>query len=160
MKLKFLASTVLALGVYGSASAGTSSGVLTVTANVVPVCAVGSALVTFPTYSYSTDTTAQTAVNVSCIGISGNLTFTLGNGLNYSGGSRRVSNGGTPPTFINYHLMSTAAGADLASTDAVGVVVDPGTGSGSAIVYSKLPQGQGNKPAGVYTDTVVITLSY
>ncbi len=83
----------------------------------------------------------------------------IGPGHHPAGGSRRMNNGSG--AFVAYQLYRNA-GRTLVWGDSLGVDTVSGTGSGAATVvpiHGRIAA-QGGVPAGIYTDTVVVTLTY
>jgi spore coat protein U-like protein len=84
--------------------------------------------------------------------------ITLDNGANASGAQRRMTNGGTPASFVSYNLYSDS----LRTTAWTGAASVSGTGTGAnqtINVYGRVPSGQ-TVPTGAYTDTVQVTVTY
>jgi spore coat protein U-like protein len=151
----------------GPVNAGTATGTMSVTITINAACSVtAGASIAFAAIA-STVSAAQTAsgtITVTCTNLSP-YSVSLDNGANYSS-TRRMINGSsyigyglyTDNAYANAWGTSTAAGSCTggASTCALG------TGSGSAqniSVYAKIPTLSG-PPAGSYTDTVNITVTY
>ncbi|WP_439598360.1 spore coat protein U domain-containing protein [Falsiroseomonas sp.] len=130
---------------------------MAVSAEVTKICTISATALTFSGYSQTVPTDTTATASGQCTGTSGTLTFTVGEGGNYSGGSRRITDG---TNFLNYQVAISAGGADLAATDAVDIEISASTGAGSTTLYGRIPAAQGNKPAGTYTDSVVLTLTY
>lgn len=166
MKLAFkLSVLLLALAFAGSAFADSTTGTMTVTANIPASCTVNNATLAFGNYDpVSANVTApldqQVALNWNCT----NTTpahIRLGQGTNPALTStdliplRQMANG---TNMLAYFLYSDT-GRSTVWENNTGVAV---TGSGVAQnsnVYGRVTGGQ-NVPAGSYTDSVVITLSY
>jgi len=139
------------------AFAATTTGNMDVSAEVIAVCTITATSLTFSGYSQTVATDATADATAQCTGTSGTLTFTVGDGANFTGGSRRITDS---TNFINYAVAQTVGGTDLINTDAVPIAVSAATGAGTTTLYGRIPPGQGNKPAGIYNDTVVLTLTY
>ncbi|MHA3890855.1 Csu type fimbrial protein [Acinetobacter sp. GXMZU3951] len=90
----------------------------------------------------------------------------LGNGNNrITGGNRRMANGSN---YLAYQLYKEAARINI--WDSTGGVIVTGGSGGVAVtgtgvnqnfpVYGRIPKGTSIPPAGSYTDTVVVTVTY
>ncbi|MBH2964617.1 MULTISPECIES: spore coat protein U domain-containing protein, partial [Serratia] len=87
-----------------------------------------------------------------------NYTVALDNGLNASGSQRRMASG--VPAYISYNLYQDSAHA-VPWNSTTGVLT--GTGTGSAvplIVYGLVPAAGTTPAAGVYNDTVTMTVTW
>ncbi len=165
---------VLAYG-YGSGGCGSSPGngndnpgTITWTAIVSADCNVSTTPVNFGSLSTLGSTvTATGSVNVQCTRTTP-YSISLGNGLNASGSQRRMRLGATL-NYINYGLFTDAAGTNAwtSSTSATSCtsgtgtcVLGTGTGfSQTTTVYGRIPA-QTTPPIGIYSDTVVVTITY
>ena len=86
-----------------------------------------------------------------------NYTVALDNGLNASGSQRRMAS--SVPAYISYNLYQDSAHA-LPWNSTTGTLT--GTGTGSAIpliVYGPVPAAGTTPAAGVYSDTVTMTVT-
>ncbi|SAL06243.1 spore coat U domain-containing protein [Caballeronia calidae] len=141
-----------------SAKAGTDTANLTVKIVITSTCDIHTA----PPTDVNFGTVSSTATNIAQAGsITANCTpgttyqISLDNGLNASGGQRRMAQGSN---FVAYNLYTDSAHANTWST---GASAYSGSGAGSAQVipvYGVVPSA--NAQAGTYTDTVVATISY
>lgn len=157
MKGFLLSITCLGLSALAlPANAQTATGSMAVWAEVTKVCTITAAQMEFPTYSQSRNGDASSLVTVECTGTSGALGFTVDNGANFLG-SRRLTDA---TNFINYTIAVTQGAAAVGPATAVPITVSSANGSGTATLFGRVPTGQGNKPAGIYTDTVIVTLTY
>lgn len=158
--------------VSGTATAGTDTNTLAVSATVSASCTIDSTTaVAFGTYDPVT-TNASTALTTSSGGINttctngSDATITLGQGSNPDTGStdaaplRRMV-GGTNGQFLSYSLCqdsvtcATPWGNDAASGEAI---VGSG-GSDAVVVYGTAPGAQ-NIGADSYSDSVVVTVTF
>lgn len=129
--------------------------------------ATGTLSISFGNLDPSLGTTASAAMTVGTVGADqvGNctpttqtMTLSAGNGLNFSGGSRQLANGGN---FIAYSLVA-AASAWTGSSTGPWTKAKPGNNawvpipSLSAVILGVDYQ---NAAAGTYTDTIVLTIS-
>lgn len=144
---------------------GSSSVSFTVTAIVQAECNVTTVPVEFGSYfpvgTHATMPLDSTgSVNVYCT--AGTVaTVSLGAGLNFAGGARRMA--GPAGSFLAYELYSDAARSSVWSTS-------PNTVSGTStsttmpiggglVVYGRVPQRQ-DPIVGIHTDTVQATVNY
>lgn len=155
-----IAAALLAAAVLDArpAAGGTDTGTLNVTATVTSNCALSGGTLAFGTYvsGQTTNLDVQGSINyVNCP--AGVLTFELDNGVNASGGQRRMKSGSN---YLNYQIFKTSARNSNwgTGTDAVQVQVLQ-AGNGTVAVYGRIPAGQ-SVPPGSYTDTVTITLTF
>ncbi|HWP13575.1 MAG TPA: spore coat protein U domain-containing protein, partial [Ramlibacter sp.] len=150
--LKALPAAILVCASGFAAAADTQN--LTVSATVSGVCKFSSAA---QTLSFGTvDPSAAgpipgsgAAVKYKCTKDTAATGVTAGNGLNFSGGSRRMGNG---TDFIAYTL--TISGGTQTGTG-FGTGQDKDLTVGGSIVATDYQ----NASAGAYTDTVVLTLA-
>lgn len=157
MNRLLLSMTCLGLAAVSLPSvAETATGSMTVTAQVTKSCTIGAADMAFPSYSQTANVDTSAVVTVQCTGTSGALGFTVNNGANFLV-SRRLTDA---TNFLNYTIAVTQGAAAIDDATAVPVTVSASTGGGTATLFGRIPTGQGNKPAGNYTDTVVVTLTY
>ena len=144
----------------GLQAAGSASANVTVTASVAANCVINAGSVVFGTYDpvsshAAADLDAAGNFQVQCT--KGTVaTVTLGNGSNYSGGTRRMSNGSD---FLNYNLYTSSGRATVwDSTNTVGY-----TAASKALhtldVFGRVPQNQ-DVSTGSYTDTVQATINF
>jgi spore coat protein U-like protein len=168
MKLGFKLSILLIAMSFACAGfAQTTSGNMTVTANIGTSCTIGSPTLDFGTYlpattNASSPLDAQTTLTWTCTSTTPG-TITLGQGAHVAAGStdsiplRQVNSGSNN---LGYFLYQDAGRSTVwGNTESTGVAVI-GTGvAQNTTVYGRIPGGQ-NVPAGSYADSVVITLSY
>ena len=158
MKKLLLAATCLGL-IAGThmANAATATGSLGVSAQLTVTCTVNSPSIAFGTIASDAGVSSgSAAINVSCNGAPVSPTIALDTGLNSLGvvaTTRALSNG---TNFLDYDLY-TNAGLTTVWSSAQSVTVS--AGSGTLTVYGKIPAAQ-YQPAGLYSDTVGITLNY
>lgn len=149
----------------GSASAGSSTNNLSVSATVLDACLIITTPLAFGNYSSSSATVTKGTgtVAVTCtLGTTG--TVTLGQGANAATGStdtvplRQMAAGSGRLGYFLY--QDNARSTVWGNTSATGVA-QAGTGLlGTAItVYGSIPISQ-NVPVGIYLDTVIATVSF
>lgn len=170
---KILITTALAtLFAVPVVQAATATGSLTVQATLVASCTVNTsstgtttnAVLNFGSISSfagnvdaSTSSTGGSKVGVLCSNGTA-WTVAMNSGLNVSGTQRRMSGGSSE--YVPYTLYS-----DSTRTTAIGINTTAlsGTGTGalqSYDIYGRIPAGTTLASAGVYTDTVTLTLTY
>ena len=145
--------------------AGTSTGSLTVNANVNSSCIVSSGTLSFGAYdpivgNASAPLQQSGTFQIQCTnGLT--ATILLGQGLNPGSGStdsapiRNMTNGTSQ---LNYQLYTTSARSTVWD-NATGVSQLTTGQTQTLTVYGTIPAGQ-NVTAGSYSDTVVITVNY
>ncbi|MBU8545384.1 MULTISPECIES: spore coat protein U domain-containing protein [Roseomonadaceae] len=153
LSMTCLGFTALALPAF----AQTATGTMAVAADVTAVCTISATSLTFAGYSQTVDTDTTATATGQCTGTSGTLNFTVGEGANYADGSRQVTDG---TNFLTYQVAESVGGADLVVADLVDIEISPELGAGSTTLYGRIPAGQGNRPAGAYVDSVVLTINW
>lgn len=137
-----------------------SSGTKAASATVSVSCTVSAATLNFGSYSsLGTAVDAASTVSVTCSsGSAYTVGLSAGNGSGATVAARKMTSGGNTVTYSLYRdsgrsqVWGTATGTDTAG----------GTGTGSAVnhtVYGRVPV-QSTPPAGSYSDTVVVTVTY
>jgi spore coat protein U-like protein len=145
----------------GPAGAQAQTETLKVQARIGELCTVSSASLDFGqaiNLSLETATDADGAINIDCGGAEATFNVALDGGLTPGGGpNRNMLQGGTGSPIL-YWLFKDAQRASLWNAgESVSATIN---GSGSVPVYGRIaPQGNGH-PAGLYTDEVMITLSF
>jgi spore coat protein U-like protein len=134
----------------------------TATATVAPNCrAYTTTDLDFGSISgLITSNTDQTStISMTCTGRTA-WNVGLNNGLNASGNIRRMRLG-TTANHVDYELYRDSARIDRWG-NTIGTDTVPGTGTGAAqtlTVHGRLPAAQ-NAPAGSYSDTITVTVTY
>lgn len=165
MKRTVLSLIVLTAAIVAApAFAAQQTANLSVTASVSAMCSITTTAVAFGAYdpvvaNASTDLTAAGSVNVACTKGTP-ATIDLGNGGNFSGGSRRMGSGSD---FLNYALYKDAARTQVWGTGLAGgstLAYNAATKASTVVpVYGTVPQNQ-DVTVGAYSDTVVATINY
>lgn len=166
LSLKTTASMALLLFgcIAGTAHAANATGVLNVSATVTATCIVGTS-----TLAFGSATSA--AIQAGNIDATGNVTVNCTTGTSYT--ARLGAGAGTGATFasrkmssganlLNYSIYSTGAHTTVWGDGTAGSATVAGTGSGanqSISAYGRIFGGQ-TPPAGAFTDTVSVTVSY
>jgi spore coat protein U-like protein len=167
MKALFVLTVVCALFT-ATATASTSTTNLSVTASVGGACVVSTNAVSFGSYdplsaNASAALNGTGTVTVTCTnGTDG--TITLGEGANADSGSstsvplRRMSDGAG--NFLSYFLYQDPSRNNVWANTAGTGSVHNGDGTSTALtVWGQVTGGQ-NVPAGSYSDTVVVTITF
>jgi spore coat protein U-like protein len=141
------------------AQAGTATGQFGVSIIIEDECKVQSA----PDLDFGTEgvldaaVTATTTLGVQCTeNTAYSVTLSAGGGAGATTTTRRMSNGGST---VAYTLYRDAGRTQIWGT---GADAQTGTGNGAVqnlIVYGRAPA-QTTAPAGTYTDTIQITVTY
>ncbi|HEX8216858.1 MAG TPA: spore coat U domain-containing protein [Allosphingosinicella sp.] len=145
------------------AAAGTQGTGLGVSANVTANCSVVANPVDFGDIDTldSTAVLGSGSVDVTCTNGTGwTATADIGGGSGATFASRRLTFGGNT---LNYTLYRDAARSQVWGDGTNSTFTVTGSGSGSQQsfnVYGRLPGGQSSAPAGLYTDTVNVTITY
>ena len=153
---------VLACMAPGAATAATSTALLAVSATVLSVCGIAATPMVFGNYSSTsgTPTDATSTITATCTsGVPYTIAMDAGAGTGGTVATRVLASGGNT---LNYTVYSntgrtTIWGDGTNSTSTVG-------GTGGLVpqiytAYGRIPTGQ-LSPAGVYLDTVTVTLTY
>lgn len=154
---------VALLGVATPASAATVGTTLSVTATVTANCTVSTSPVAFGNVNTlsGSNVDASGGGSVSCTNGTGwTATAGAGGGTGATLASRRMTAGSNTLTYNLYtdSARSTVWGDGTGST---GTVTNTGTGSAQAFsIYGRVPLGQSSVPAGSYSDTVAVTVTY
>jgi spore coat protein U-like protein len=167
-KLFLAAAALAAIMLAGgrSASAGSATSSLTVTATVPAVCVLSAGTLAFGNYdpvgaNATTPLSGSGAFSVACTKNTA-YTVTLGTGANAAaavGTSRAMKDAGTG-AFLNYELYTNNTyGTVWNTTNPVG-----GTAVTTSVIsltaYGRIPAGQNVPAATGYTDTVVSTVNF
>ena len=163
MKLRLLSSvaalSVLGLSLSAPAPAATAVGSMAVSATVLSSCIVAATPMAFGNYSSSQlDSTASVLVTCSN-GTTYNVGLDAGSGSGASVSSRKMT--GTSGTTLDYVLYRDASRSSVWGAT-VGSDTLAGTGSGlpqTLNVYGRVGSSQ-YPGSGIYTDTVVVTVTY
>lgn len=158
-KLSICAAAMLLLAA-PAAQAATATGSFNVQVVIQETCIVTSPSSTVLDFGTQTllnaNVDAQTNIGVQCTSGT-DYDVSLDNGLNTS---RRMRQGATS-NYINYQLYTNSTRSTIWPT-AAGAAPYPNIATGTAqtiTVYGRIPV-QTTPPAGTYTDTVAITVTY
>lgn len=156
-------AAMLALSVPGAAAAETASSSLGVTATVTENCTVSTAPVAFGSVNTLSggNVDATGGVTVTCTnGTPWVASASAGTGTGASLTTRRMASGAN---LLNYSLYTDSARTSVWGDGTATTANVSNTGSGSAqtfTVYGRVLSGQASAPAGSYSDTVSVTISY
>jgi spore coat protein U-like protein len=144
-------------------SSSTASSNLSVTATVTANCTITTSAVAFGSVNTlsATNVDASGGITVTCTNGTGWVaSANAGGGTGASLLTRRMSAGSNTLSYSLYTNSSrTTVWGD--GTGSTGTIVNSGTGSAQAIpIYGRIPSGQGTVPAGSYSDTVAVTVTY
>ena len=143
----------------------TASSNLSVTATVTANCTLSTSAVAFGSVNTlsGTNVDATGGITVTCTSGTGwTATANAGTGTGASLLTRRMTPA-TGTTTLNYSLYTTSARTTVwgDGTGTTGTIANSGTGAAQAIpIYGRVPSGQGSVPAGSYSDTVAVTVTY
>ena len=139
--------------------AQTASTTIAVSATVLTDCAVIALPLVFGNYSSGSNNDATSTITVTCtIGTPYNIGLDAGGGAGATVTTRKLTSGSDTLDYILYQdasrtiIWGETIGADTISIASAGAI-DAHT------IYGRSPSGQ-NVPAGAYTDTVTVTVSY
>lgn len=154
--------SLLAIALWANnAAAATATTTMGVSATVSSVCLISANAINLGTYDAvaGTAVTATTTVSATCTsGSTYDVGISVGNGTGATVAARKLTSGANTLTYSLY----SDAGHTTAWGDTVGTNTVAGTGNGTAqsiTVYGKINASQ-NVPAGSYSDTVNVTVTY
>jgi spore coat protein U-like protein len=158
-----VAAAVAALATTSGAGAATATGTFTVTATIASACLVTATPLNFGTYSPSgaTAVTSTSTISVNCTGGTPYTTaLNVGSGGGAFTGRTLLSGINT----LTYNLYKDAAFTQVWGDGTGSTFTVAGTGSGlltpnTITVYGSIPISQ-DKPVGVYTSLITVTVSY
>ena len=168
--LCYVLMTASSLGLGGGiAQAATATTTFTVSVSIAATCTIGVADLAFgPQGVLSANVDQTSTITVTC---SNTTPYSVGmdNGLNFSGGTRRMKDTGAGTTFVNYGLYTDAARsfawittASPSSCTGGASTCALGTGNGTAqtiTLYGRIPAQTTPAPA-TFNDTVTAAVTY
>jgi spore coat protein U-like protein len=147
-----------------AAMAGTTSSPLSVTATVTANCTVSAtAPVAFGNVNTisGSNVDATGAISVTCTnGTTWSAGASIGTGTGATFASRKMTAGSN---LLNYSLYTDTGRTTIWGDGSTGNSIIAGTGSGTAqavTIYGRIGAGQTSAPAGAYSDTVSVTVTY
>jgi len=164
LKHRAMVAGVVALAAFGSghqAYAATATSSIAVTAAILQTCIVSASALAFGTYdpTSATPSDSSTALTVTCsLATTYNVGLSAGGGSGASVATRKMTSGGNT---LDYSLYTSAARSTVWG-NTVGVDTVSGTGTGLPVAYTVYGRvaAQQSVPAGAYTDTVTVTVTY
>lgn len=170
---------VCAALVPGAASAGTSTGTLTVTASVADNCTIGTATLAFGAYdplvtNASTDLPGSASISYACVKDAGHVIWIdMGAGNNNGSGPVAGDNAMKETTngtdYLSYQLYQDAAHTlkwatgDPGGTPTSGKgvrVAAPGISGTTITIYGLVPHAQNVTASTTYSDSVTATINF
>lgn len=152
---------IIALALGNVSLAATTTTTFTVTATVVSTCSVSATDLSFGNYDpvSVSDLDATNTVTVTCTdGTAYDVGLDEGTGAGATVATRKLTNAGNTLDYTLYQdAPRTTVWGETVSTDTVS-----GTASASPAnhtVYGRIGNGQ-NVPAGLYSDTITVTVTY
>jgi spore coat protein U-like protein len=151
------AAAVLLIG-GASATAGTATGTITVTASVAKNCTLSSPTLAFGAYDPTSGTPldVSTTLTVTCTKTTP-WTIALDNGLNFASSARHMKDAVSADT-LTYEIYSDAPRTTV--WNSTNTVAGAGTPATQPSVYGRIPTAQFVTPAAVYSDSVVATITF
>ncbi|MFO1066958.1 MAG: spore coat U domain-containing protein [Geminicoccaceae bacterium] len=137
--------------------AGTDTDTLTVTATVLNACALNGGTMAFGQYLSGQTTNLDAVGQINYVNCSGTLTFELDGGQSADVNNRVMLSGTFQLRYQLYRNSTRTAVWGLGSNAQQLQLLTPLTGK--IDVYGRIPSGQ-TVPAGSYTDTVNVTLTF
>jgi spore coat protein U-like protein len=152
---------IIVLALSNSSMAATTTTTFTVTATVVATCSVSATDLSFGNYDpvSVSDLDATNTVTVTCTdGTSYDVGLDAGVGAGATVATRKLTNAGNT---LDYTLYQDAPRTTVwGNTVGVDTINDTaGAVSTDHTVYGRIGNGQ-NVPAGLYSDTVTVTVTY
>ena len=157
-------TAIAAAAVSSQAFAATTTATLGSSATVTSNCTVSTTAVSFGNVNVisGSNVDATGGISVTCTsGTAWAASADAGAGTGASLATRKMANGAN---LLNYVLYTDSARSSIWGDGAGGTTATiSGTGSGSAqsnTIYARVPSGQTSLPAGAYSDTVTVTVTY
>lgn len=143
-------------------AAGSDTDSFQVTATVLASCDVTASDLAFGNYDpvAAANLDAETALSVTCTnGTPYNVGMSLGNGAGASMATRRMTKSGGTQT-LGYVLYQDSNRSVLFGNTGTDRLAGTGNGTANTVhLYGRVPMQQA-APAGSYTDTIVVTVSW
>ena len=135
----------------------TDSADMEVTATIEDSCTITAGSMAFGLVDLTTGTDHDTSatITLSCTNGAG-YSVAMGNGNNYASGSHNLSDG---TDVIPYDIYSDSARVSVweGATEVTGTA---GADDVELVAYGRIPSTAGNVPAGDYSDTVSVTVTF
>ena len=155
--LRLVALTASMFGIGAAHAQTTDTATLNVTATVESACSLSGSTLDFGTYLSGQSTPNDVTGQISFVNCSGTLTFELDGGQSGNVSARAMTSGSGS---LNYQLYRDSSRSDVFGTGSEAqqtMLLVPQ--SGTIDVHGRIAAGQ-VVPAGAYSDTVNITLSF
>jgi spore coat protein U-like protein len=153
-------AAITAISFAAPAYAATASNTLDVSATVTSNCAVTTTALAFGNINVTTGADFDTTggISVTCTnGTAWTAEADAGGGTGATTAVRKMTSGSD---LLNYALYSDSGRTTIWGTGASEDIASTGTGVAQAMtIYGRVPSGQ-TAPAGAYTDTVNVTVTY
>jgi spore coat protein U-like protein len=164
LKTTMIAGAILAAAALsGTAHANSTSANLSVTATVTANCSVSTSPVAFGSFNALAGTAvdATGGVTVTCTnGTAWTAAADAGSGTGASLATRKLGSGSN---LLDYTLYTNSGRTTLWGDGTATTATIGNTGSGVAqnvTIYGRIAAGQATAPAGSYSDTVLVTITY
>lgn len=161
-KINLLLATMIFATQTTTIQAATATGTFNVSATVLTACSIGVLPLAFGNYDPAslTDRDATTTATVTCTGASSyTIAMNVGTGSGATFASRKMTSGAST---LNYSIYTTAARTTVwgDGTSSTSTVAGTGIlGISTHTVYGRIPASQ-SVNAGLYNDTITVTLTY
>jgi len=160
-QLLLLGAAVVAAGLLSmqTAFASTATNTISVSATVVNTCTVNTTTLTFGSYTGALLATSG-GITLTCTsGTAETIGLDAGaNGAHAVGTTRAMANGGS---YLSYEIYQDSGHTTVWGSSGLAAETATGTGTQQTLqAYGKIPAGELTAPAGSYTDTVNVTVTY
>jgi spore coat protein U-like protein len=158
-----VATAGLMIGVPSAALAGTAVGSIGVSATVSSSCSVTGNAVNFGAVAplSGSNFDASGSIVVTCTnGTAWTASAAAGNGTGATVAARKMT---ATPNVLSYNLYIDSGHATVWGDGTLSTSTISGTGTGTAqttTIYGRVPLGQTSVPAGSYSDSVSVTITY
>ena len=142
---------------------GTAGSTVSVSAKVTANCTASTTAVAFGDINTlnSANTDATGSLSVTCTsGTAWSASAAAGSGADATVAARKLTSGSNS---LSYALYTNAERSTLWGDGTASTAPITGRGTGQAqpnVIYARVPGGQTSAPAGSYSDTVAITVTY
>lgn len=158
-----LVAAVVALATTSLAGAGTATGTFTVQATIASACLVSATTLNFGTYSPSSASVLNGSSTISVNCTSG-TPYTTALNIGSGGGTFTTRTLLSGSNTLNFNLYRDSAYSQVWGDGTASTYTVAGTGSGLLVsnnttVYGQIPISQ-DKPTGVYSSLITVTVSY
>ncbi|WP_340588966.1 spore coat U domain-containing protein [Erythrobacter alti] len=158
-----LAAVPIVLLAQPAAAQDSTSGTMPVSATVLENCTVVSSAMAFgPITDVGASNVDSTATLTLTCTANASYEIQLDDGVNADSGQRRLANAGNDQ-FLNYDIYQNLARSTRWGDD---LGIDTVSGSANVLgistvtAYGRIPQGVAKVPAGLYADTITVTVNF